>query len=331
MNITEENFNFLIPGYLSDLRQRVENIENQIDAKYDNISIRETKDENNKERIHFLNSNQNQLIKLHSTDEKTITVFKSLFNEIPNKWMNKINDEESIFMDLHSSNIDGLLKILKYYKIIMSESKNNKKGTLYIPKVKMECFVTILRQFFVNHDEIETSIKLKFDDGVLEIPGKFCFDPFRKSRWITLSNNNRIAKLSCVEGFQHSSVLMTKRSIGKHCWLIQVNDLCSTNNWISIGVTELSNNYGDLQNLSQSINIRGGGYETNQMNPKNHSIINNGDIITCTLDFENDSFEIRGHKDSFVLKSTKSIKGLILYPFVELYYNNSQVTLISDE
>ena len=149
-----------------------------------------------------------------------------------------------------------------------------------------------------------------------------------KSTNINLSDENHTAKISTAA--THSVVLGNKGySEGSVSWKIKINH-CGDTQWMCIGISEKLATFADHQSAKTGFNTRGADYDCNRMTPKHPTLVA-GDILFCDLDFNQDSFTIRREGSTpFTTKNSESLGKKVYHIFVELYYLNHSVTLISE-
>jgi hypothetical protein len=321
----------IFPDVIRELRVKLNNIENNYERRFTNLLRRIEKNERTDIKIESLFTTQTDQIKIKSNDLKTIITTRSLLLSNNNKLQEYLSDKaDEIFIDQSHSYIEAILEILRQ----LNKEKTKKiKITIFLQKSLKEGFISFLDDIFSEKDllkNIKSSLVFRTKGGSGEgSTGDYAFNPTTKSNNIQLSNKNMTATMT--GSSTHSTVLGTKFTEGRHIWRIRINRL-GDSNWIILGISEQLTHYNDNQSNNLSINIRGGDYDANQMTPQRPPNLADGDILTCILDFDEDSFIMKGPSSKpFLLKNSKSIKGKMLFIMVELYYINSSVTLLEED
>ena len=230
----------------------------------------------------------------------------------------KLNEK---YLNLKSQNSELILKqksnILKFKDIRDEFSKSYQDVINNLTNIIEHISNNPSNKSNQEEDESPASAKFKLWDIRL--------DPLKKHQHLELSDGDKT--VTHINPSGHATVLGYEGfSSGRVEWKIRVNKYGDTN-WICIGVLPLKETFGDYQN-GGGFNLRGGDYPCESMAPDRIPAIENGDILICTLDFDLDYFEIACESGKFDVKSTKSIQGMTLYPFIELYYNEQSVTII---
>lgn len=162
----------------------------------------------------------------------------------------------------------------------------------------------------------------------LTLNEKDSFDPDRLDlSQLTLKDDN----MTVIKSFTstHATSFGKKEYISGRSELnIKINNPGDTP-WICIGLIESSIRHKyDNQSIPNVICLRGFDYDATNMQPLRCPKFNQGDILSFIIDFDKDSFVIKGITNSFEMKNSCSIKGKTWRVFIELYYLNSSISIL---
>ena len=313
------------------LTKSIQSLKAYYNHKYEKVNKTILLNKRINQKLSNLKSLQNDYITIKSADSKFDVSKKSIENCIYLSLIKTEMESNPHTKEFHIDYTDEIAKAL--IQVIQTFNTTNTTSTLdleVLNQSKKEAITVAIESFFpLNYTDILKNVV--FFQGSKLFYGLFsediCWDNARKGFNILLSNNNKTATHD--NSTVHNMVLGSKCfSEGLITWNIRVDSKGDTN-WLCVGVYEScgSMTYADNQSSQYGLHIRGGEYTCNNMVPERIPNIENNDILSCTLNFEEDSFTIES-KDKFIVKSNKSIIGKKWYPSAQLYYANQGVTIV---
>jgi len=311
------------------MADKIATYENNFATKYNNLSHRADKQNRIEQKLKALIQMQSDLVEIKSSEKNYMlnksTIYNCISDNVLAQELSKKPNLSELILEYTLEISDTIITIFRCFN---KNIYDNKTVDIELKNpLKKDTIIYVIKTIFTDSKLILD--KLNFYSINKEKLGfsffsNIAWDPIKKNPSIILSDDNKTITHTTPDG--HATVL-GKEGFSSGCvsWTIRINNFGVTN-WICIGVYPMLTSFGDFQ-TAEGFNIRGGDYDCHQMAPSRTSKIENNDIITCTLDFDNDYFKMVC-ENKWEVKSTKTIQGLTLFPFAELYYNLQSITIM---